>query len=82
MASVIVITVLWPMMNMGREFMPELEEGNLWIRAIFPVNTSLESVRDPATAGLRRDHQRRALQDHRRHVICRRCATKGCGPEV
>ena len=24
---------------LGGEFMPKLEEGNLWIRAIFPVNT-------------------------------------------
>ena len=27
---------------MGREFMPELEEGSLWIRGIFPVNCSLD----------------------------------------
>ncbi len=32
---------------MGREFMPELEEGNLWIRAIFPVHVSLDAVADP-----------------------------------
>ena len=30
----------------GREFMPELEEGNLWIRGEFPVNISL-----PETSG-------------------------------
>lgn len=29
---------------LGREFMPELEEGNLYIRAVFPVNISLEEV--------------------------------------
>ncbi|WP_246523731.1 efflux RND transporter permease subunit [Gemmata palustris] len=28
--------------NMGREFMPELEEGNLMVRGTFPVNVSLE----------------------------------------
>jgi cobalt-zinc-cadmium resistance protein CzcA len=28
----------------GREFMPQLEEGNLWITATFPVNASLERV--------------------------------------
>ncbi|MFL5244983.1 MAG: efflux RND transporter permease subunit [Gemmataceae bacterium] len=28
----------------GREFMPELEEGNLYIRATFPLNSSLERV--------------------------------------
>jgi cobalt-zinc-cadmium resistance protein CzcA len=29
---------------MGREFMPELEEGNLVIRGTFPVNVSLDEV--------------------------------------
>src|SRR5262249_22069264 len=28
----------------GREFMPELEEGNLWITATCPLNVSLERV--------------------------------------
>jgi cobalt-zinc-cadmium resistance protein CzcA len=28
--------------HIGREFMPELEEGNLWIRATGPLNQSLE----------------------------------------
>ncbi len=28
--------------SLGREFMPELEEGNLWIRDTAPLNTSLE----------------------------------------
>ncbi len=27
---------------LGREFMPALEEGHLWIRGIFPVNVSLQ----------------------------------------
>ncbi len=31
---------------LGREFMPELEEGNLYIRGTFPVNASLEEVAD------------------------------------
>ncbi len=30
--------------NMGREFMPELEEGNLMVRGTFPVNVSLDEV--------------------------------------
>jgi cobalt-zinc-cadmium resistance protein CzcA len=30
--------------NMGREFMPELEEGNLWVRGTFPINISLDEV--------------------------------------
>ena len=29
---------------LGREFMPELEEGNLWITATFPLNMSMERV--------------------------------------
>ncbi len=29
---------------LGREFMPELEEGNLWVRATFPLNISLEKA--------------------------------------
>jgi cobalt-zinc-cadmium resistance protein CzcA len=28
--------------GLGHEFMPELEEGNLWIRGTFPVNISLD----------------------------------------
>ncbi len=30
--------------QMGREFMPELEEGNLMVRGTFPVNVSLDEV--------------------------------------
>jgi cobalt-zinc-cadmium resistance protein CzcA len=30
--------------TLGREFMPELEEGNLYVRGTFPVNISLEDV--------------------------------------
>ncbi|HJT75819.1 MAG TPA: efflux RND transporter permease subunit, partial [Gemmataceae bacterium] len=30
--------------SLGREFMPELEEGNLYIRGTFPVNISLDAV--------------------------------------
>ena len=29
---------------LGSEFMPELEEGNIWIQAQFPLNSSLEEV--------------------------------------
>jgi cobalt-zinc-cadmium resistance protein CzcA len=31
---------------LGHEFMPELEEGNLWIRGTFPLNVSLQEVSD------------------------------------
>jgi cobalt-zinc-cadmium resistance protein CzcA len=30
--------------SIGREFMPQLEEGNLWITATFPLNVSMERV--------------------------------------
>jgi cobalt-zinc-cadmium resistance protein CzcA len=46
MTSLIIITALWPMQNIGREFMPELDEGNLWIRAVLPVHVSLEAGKD------------------------------------
>jgi cobalt-zinc-cadmium resistance protein CzcA len=42
--ALILVTVVFLMPRLGREFMPELEEGNLWIRGTFPVNVSLESV--------------------------------------
>ncbi len=29
---------------LGREFMPQLEEGNLWITATFPLNTAMDRV--------------------------------------
>ncbi|MBM4073704.1 MAG: efflux RND transporter permease subunit [Planctomycetes bacterium] len=29
---------------LGREFMPELEEGNIWIRAVFAINSTMEEV--------------------------------------
>jgi Cu/Ag efflux pump CusA len=44
MVSLIGITIVWAMPHVGREFMPELEEGSLWIRGIYPVNSSLETV--------------------------------------
>ncbi len=40
----IVATGILALPHIGREFMPELEEGNLWIRATFPLNTSLDNV--------------------------------------
>ena len=41
MGSLIAATaILIPFL--GREFMPELEEGNLWIRGTAPLNTTLE----------------------------------------
>jgi heavy metal efflux system protein len=44
--------------TMGREFMPELEEGNLYIRGTFPINISLPEVmaRGNAVRRLLRDY--------------------------
>jgi len=42
-ASVIVVTVV-ALPFLGREFMPALEEGNIYIRGTFPVKVSLEEV--------------------------------------
>jgi len=43
MGSLIVLTgCLVP--HLGQEFMPQLEEGNLWITATFPLNSSMERV--------------------------------------
>ncbi|HUE13630.1 MAG TPA: efflux RND transporter permease subunit, partial [Planctomycetaceae bacterium] len=47
MTTLIGVTAVWPMMQLGREFMPELEEGSLWIRGVFPVNISLDAVKEP-----------------------------------
>ena len=37
-------TAVFAVPKLGREFMPELEEGNLWIRGTFPLNISLDRV--------------------------------------
>ena len=43
MGTLVAVTAgLLPLL--GREFMPELEEGNLWIRATLPINISLEAA--------------------------------------
>jgi cobalt-zinc-cadmium resistance protein CzcA len=45
MAGLFVFT-LFLLPGLGHEFMPELEEGNLYIRGTFPVNISLEEAAD------------------------------------
>ncbi len=35
--------------SLGQEFMPQLEEGNFWITAMFPLNTSLDRVAEVMT---------------------------------
>jgi len=43
-AGAIIFTYVYAVPKLGREFMPELEEGNLWIRSVFPLNASLDTV--------------------------------------
>jgi cobalt-zinc-cadmium resistance protein CzcA len=49
MGSLVGIT-LWILPQLGREFMPELEEGNLWVRGMYPRNSSLDVVADGSRA--------------------------------
>ncbi|OAI55068.1 acriflavin resistance protein [Planctomycetaceae bacterium SCGC AG-212-F19] len=42
--AIIALTLVAAVPRLGREFMPELEEGNLWIRGTFPINISLDEV--------------------------------------
>ena len=43
---------------LGREFMPELEEGNLWVRATLPMNISLDA------ASAKADIARKIMQNY------------------
>jgi cobalt-zinc-cadmium resistance protein CzcA len=43
-AAIFAATAVYSVPRLGHEFMPELEEGNLWIRGTFPLNTSLQRV--------------------------------------
>src|SRR5262249_52847648 len=55
MGGLVVVTIaLLPLL--GREFMPELEEGNLWIRGTFPISIS------PEAASRRVNEARRIMQ--------------------
>lgn len=49
-AGFVVLLVLTGIMlpHLGAEFMPELEEGNVYVRGTFPVNASLDEVADKA----------------------------------
>ncbi|HVX15770.1 MAG TPA: efflux RND transporter permease subunit [Pirellulales bacterium] len=40
--SVLIAGTIGLLPHLGREFMPPLEEGHMWIRGIFPVSVSLE----------------------------------------
>jgi len=43
-AIVVLAATLGVMFFLGGEFMPQLEEGNLWVRAVLPQDVSLESA--------------------------------------
>jgi cobalt-zinc-cadmium resistance protein CzcA len=43
-ATLLGVTLVFMVPHLGREFMPELEEGNLYNRGTFPVNASLQEV--------------------------------------
>src|SRR5262249_4155573 len=45
-ALLLLLTAGLALPRLGREFMPELEEGNLWVRGTFPINISLDEVSD------------------------------------
>ena len=47
-APIAAVILLFPLL--GQDFMPKLEEGNLWIRATLPTSTSLERSSDYTTA--------------------------------
>ncbi len=57
------------MSAVGREFMPELEEGNLWIRGEMAVNIAL-----PESAKVVREA--RAIMQHYAEVAADRLATR------
>jgi cobalt-zinc-cadmium resistance protein CzcA len=44
-AGVLLAVSLWTFTLLGKEFLPELDEGDLWVRVQFPVGVSLEGVR-------------------------------------
>jgi cobalt-zinc-cadmium resistance protein CzcA len=44
-AAVLLAISLWTFTLLGKEFLPELDEGDLWVRVQFPVGVSIEGVR-------------------------------------
>jgi cobalt-zinc-cadmium resistance protein CzcA len=51
-AAVVLAVALFVFTLLGKEFLPELDEGDLWVRAQFPVGISVEGVR-PYTREIR-----------------------------
>jgi cobalt-zinc-cadmium resistance protein CzcA len=44
-AAALLAVSLWTFTLLGKEFLPELDEGDLWVRVQFPVGVSIEGVR-------------------------------------
>src|SRR5229473_1744324 len=44
-AAALLAVSLWTFTLLGKEFLPELDEGDLWVRTQFPVGISIEAVR-------------------------------------
>src|SRR5437868_11182880 len=44
-AGVLLAGALFAFTRLGKEFLPELDEGDLWLRVKFPVGIALESAR-------------------------------------
>src|SRR5262249_56752731 len=44
-ADLLLALSLWTFTLLGKEFLPELDEGDLWVRVQFPIGVSLEGVR-------------------------------------
>jgi len=57
MGVLVVITLIF-ISGLGREFMPELEEGNLYVRGTFPINVS------PDAAAEKSDKAREIMQEY------------------
>src|SRR3984893_16983320 len=43
-AAVLLAVSLWTFSLLGKEFLPELDEGDLWVRVQFPVGVSIEGI--------------------------------------
>ncbi len=43
-AAALLAASLWTFTLLGKEFLPELDEGDLWVRVQFPVGVSIEGV--------------------------------------
>src|SRR5262249_7132223 len=44
-ATVMILVTVFAFTALGKEFLPELDEGDMWLRAIFPLGISVEGVR-------------------------------------